>query len=82
MTWRERAKPIIAQVLAEHQGADMKTIRTALREAYPFGPTEYHPYRIWRDEIKRQLGKKEPLGTRHSKPNEALPPDPRQQEMF
>lgn len=80
MTWRDRAKPIIAAVLAKHQGDDLKTIRLALREAYPFGPREYHPYRIWCDEVRVQMGlKRHPLRRKKTLlPND----DPRQQEMF
>lgn len=58
-SWRDRARPIIAAVLAENQGADEKTIRKALREAYPWGERKYHPYKIWCSEVKNQLkGKK------------------------
>lgn len=78
--WRKQAAPIIAEVLKETEGQDEKVIRKALKEAYPFGPREMHPYRIWNDEIKRQRGTREPLGTRHPKP--PPPPDPRQTEMF
>jgi hypothetical protein len=34
----------------------MKATRARLREAYPFGERKYHPYKIWLDEIRRQLG--------------------------
>jgi hypothetical protein len=77
--WREQAAPIIAGVLKETAGQDEKAIRKALMEAYPFGPKEYHPYRIWRDEIKCQRGLKAPKVLRSRDP---LPPDPNQQEMF
>lgn len=56
MSWRDRAKPIIARVLWEHRGADEATIRAALREAYPFGQRAHHPYKTWLDEIHRQRG--------------------------
>lgn len=52
--WRNRARPIIARVIAEH-GHDERALRKALHAAYPFGPRENHPYKIWLDEIKRQL---------------------------
>lgn len=54
--WREHARPIIARVLSETRGKSEAEIRTALREAYPFGPRAYHPYKIWLDEIARQRG--------------------------
>lgn len=57
--WRRHAAPIISRVIKENlaAGGDEKTLIKALREAYPFGLKEHHPYKIWRDEIQRQLGK-------------------------
>ena len=55
-SWRDRARPIIEKVLQETKGKDEKEIRQALRDAYPFGMREYHPYKIWCDEIRRQRG--------------------------
>ena len=52
--WRKEAAPIIARVLKETAGQDEKAIRKALRDAYPFGAREHHPYKIWCDEIRRQ----------------------------
>ena len=57
-TWRDSAKPIIAEVIKENAGKTEKEIRAALRDAYPYGVRAYHPYKIWLDEIKVQLGKK------------------------
>lgn len=54
MTWREAARPIIAKVLADTKGQDEKAIKAALFAAYPFGPREHHPYKIWLSEIKMQ----------------------------
>ena len=54
--WRNRARPIIARVLAETEGRPESEIRAALRDAYPFGPRSHHPYKIWLSEIKRQRG--------------------------
>jgi hypothetical protein len=52
-TWRDIAKPIISEVLALHpkQGPEQ---RKALVEAYPFGQRQYHPYKVWCDEIRKQ----------------------------
>mgnify|MGYP001129113003 FL=1 len=50
MTWRDIAKPIISSVLAANAGADDKTIRRALRDAYPWGERAMHPYKVWCDE--------------------------------
>ena len=58
--WRQAAAPVIARVIAEVGTGDMRALRNALREAYPFGPYEYHPLKIWCDEINAQLGKKKP----------------------
>lgn len=55
-SWRDMAKPIIVSVIARVGKQDMKALRKELREAYPFGPRENHPYKSWCDEIRRQLG--------------------------
>ena len=55
-SWREVAAPIIARVLSETAGQDEKTIRRALRDAYPFGERSMHPYKVWCDEVARQRG--------------------------
>lgn len=74
--WRSRARPIIAQVLKETQGQDEKAVAKALQEAYPFGPRRYHPYKIWRSEVRRQLGL-ERAGAK-----KIPPPDPNQMRLF
>jgi hypothetical protein len=61
-SWRREAAPIVEEVLRETAGQDEKVIRGALRAAYPFGERQYHPYKIWLDEIKRQRGAKWPIG--------------------
>lgn len=58
MTQRNEAAPIIAKIIAEVGITDEKLLRKRLKEAYPFGTRAYHPYKIWRDEIKRQLARK------------------------
>jgi lauroyl/myristoyl acyltransferase len=68
-SWRDRAAPIIAEVIRTVGKGDLKRLRAALRAAYPFGPRENHPYKIWRSEVRRQIG------TQHK-------PDPRQPELF
>jgi hypothetical protein len=57
-SWRDIARPIIAQVLADNKGKTEQEIRKALKEAYPFGMRKMHPYKIWCDEIKVQLKKR------------------------
>lgn len=56
-TWRDIVRPIIARVLAETQGKTEQEIRKALKEAYPFGARQWHPYKIWLNEIKVQTKK-------------------------
>jgi hypothetical protein len=77
-SWRAYAAPIIAKVIKENEGKDMKQIRKALHDAYPFGQREYHPYQIWLDECAVQLG------TKKKKPHHKAvePPDPNQFNMF
>jgi hypothetical protein len=55
-TWRDLARPIIREVLAETQGLSEKEIKAAIKDAYPFGERAYHPYKIWLDEVKKQRG--------------------------
>lgn len=74
--WRNAARPIIAKVLADNAGKPEKEIRAALRDAYPFGKRRYHPYKIWCSEIRIQMGKRPPLGTR------VKGSDPRQDDLF
>lgn len=62
-TWRDRARPIIAAVLAATRGQSERAINRALRAAFPWGPREHHPYKIWRDEVRRQRGLKRPRRT-------------------
>ena len=61
MKWREHAASIISKIISEYGTADLKLLRQKLREAYPYGLRQYHPYKIWCDEIKRQLGLKKSI---------------------
>jgi isocitrate dehydrogenase kinase/phosphatase len=56
MNWRAKARAVIRQVMADHPKADPKELRRLISEAYPFGERKYHPYKIWLDEVSRQLG--------------------------
>lgn len=71
MTWRDRCRPLIAQTIQEHQDKDMKSVRKALREAYPWDQRSLHPYKIWCSEVRRQLG----IGPEPK-------PDPNQMQLF
>jgi len=81
--WRRIAAPIIADVLRELAGKPEHEIRAALLKAYPFGPREHHPYRIWRDEVRIQTGQRR-VGWRarrlQGRPPE--PSDPNQGALF
>lgn len=57
-SWRDRAAPIIRKVILDVGREDEKKLRKALHDAYPFGERDYTPYKIWLDEIKRQVGTK------------------------
>jgi hypothetical protein len=60
--WRQQAAPIIERVIREIGMDDMKKLRKALHDAYPFGERKYHPYKIWCAEVKRQVqGHKAPV---------------------
>jgi len=52
MSWRAKATPIILDVLERTRGQSEAAISAALYEAYPFGLRQYHPYKIWLDEIR------------------------------
>lgn len=56
MTWRDSCRPIIQRVIAEVGRSDLKALRKALREAYPYGERKYHPYKVWCDEVSKQVG--------------------------
>lgn len=73
-TWRERARPIIQQILQDTAGKEEKEITKALYDAYPFGERKYHPYKIWLDEIRVQRKLK--------KTGRTLCEDPNQQKLF
>lgn len=54
--WRTQAFPVIRAVIEREGAEDLAALRRALRAAYPWGPRRYHRYRIWCDEVHRQLG--------------------------
>lgn len=55
-TWRDLAQRVISEVRAAHPDAAGPELRRLLRASYPFGQRQYHPYRIWCDEVRRALG--------------------------
>jgi hypothetical protein len=50
--WRQRANKVIAESLKETEGQPIKDRIKAIRDAYPFGPREMHPYKIWLSAVK------------------------------
>lgn len=66
MTWRDSAANVIRAVIFQHGTTDLPALKTALRKAYPFGERKYHPYKIWLDEIQRQLGTKRHKARQHN----------------
>ena len=60
-TWRQSAAPIIAKVIYDFgpcTDPNDKELRRKLREAYPWGERAMWPYKVWCDEVRRQLGAK------------------------
>ncbi len=81
--WRRVAAPIIAKVLQDTAGQPAREVRAALLKAYPFGPRKHHPYRIWRDEVRTQMGRRKlDNRVRKAQGREPEPPDPRQTALF
>lgn len=82
-TWRQRAEPIIRKAVCEIVGPnpppysdyEKGEIRRLLRRRYPWGKKDLWPFKVWCDEIARQLGEK----TEEREPPEV---DPRQIDMF
>lgn len=74
-SWRDIARPIIAKVIKDNPGLDDKDMKKKISEEYPFGERAMHPYKIWLDEIKVQLGKK-----KFGKHNNTT--DPNQKKLF
>ena len=54
-SWRASAAPIIAKVIAEVGRDDIKALRKALRDAYPWHERRMWPYKVWCSEVRHQL---------------------------
>ncbi len=67
-TRRHTARSIIAKVIEDHvhgpvqllQHGDVLELRKVLRQHYPFGEFKYHPYEVWREEVRAALGYADP----------------------
>ena len=66
MAWRDEARPIIAAVIARVGKSDLKALKRALREAFPWGDVSW-PRKVWRSEVRIQLGIEKPKQTRRGK---------------
>lgn len=54
--WRLRSRAVIDRVLEQLPAdADEHAVKLALRDAYPFGTREHHPYRMWCAEVRAAL---------------------------
>lgn len=70
-SWRERARPIIADVIrCFSPGDDIKVIKKAVMATYPWHPRENWPYKVWCDETRRQLAR---LRRAPQAPHDTLP---------
>lgn len=53
--WRDYARPIIAEVIAQNEDKPIAELQRLISAEYPFGERNYHPYKIWLSEVKKQL---------------------------
>jgi hypothetical protein len=82
MSWQQYSAPIIKRVIEQCGTEDMKLLRKKLHEAYPFGERKYHPYKIWCDEIRRQLGLKRPTSKKRKAAALNAGDHPQQMSLF
>ena len=58
MSWSDRARTVIGEIHARLPAdASYQDRVTALREGYPFGARENHPYQAWLKSQRAYLGK-------------------------
>jgi hypothetical protein len=53
-TWRLRARQVIGEYCKAHPKQTASEFRKGVKDVYPFGEREHHPYKIWLDEVKRK----------------------------
>ena len=58
MNWRDEARAVIERAYGygRMRGLEGTALRKHINAAYPFGERKYHPYKIWCDELNKQLG--------------------------
>lgn len=66
MAWADVAAPIVGEVVRKVGRSDLRALRKALKEAYPFSKRSNAPYKAWLSEVRRQLG--HPLNTPKTDP--------------
>ena len=56
-SWRDRAYEVAYRAYLEGkaQGLEGAQLKKHIGKAYPFGPRQYHPYKVWLDVVKRIL---------------------------
>lgn len=57
-SWYDKARAVIGEVhVTLPKDASLSERKKALRDAYPFGPREYHPYKMWCKAQREYLAK-------------------------
>jgi hypothetical protein len=59
-TWRQHSAPIIADVIKANPTATEKEMRKLISAEYPYGQRANHPYKVWCDEVNKQVKAKFP----------------------
>ena len=54
--WRTESRKVILSIMAAIGTKDMVLLKREISKAYPFGDRKYFPYKIWCDEVRKQLG--------------------------
>lgn len=54
--WRTESARVIAEVIRARPDLKGKALMDELRKAYPFGPKQGWPYKVWRSEVRYHLG--------------------------
>jgi hypothetical protein len=57
LTWREAARSVIAPIEREYSDKPLSELKTALRDAYPFGERAYFPYTVWCQEQRLAIAR-------------------------
>lgn len=55
VTWRNRARLVIEQVLQGVAENDPDKLWAILNDAYPFGERKHTPWKVWKEEVKKVI---------------------------